>query len=136
MLEKVIVEVVQYGSLFSFLIATIALVWKVFSDLIKKNEAAKNRLLDKQHDKNVQLQKEKAELQRELESEKKRYVEAMINDVKGEIKNLYHKFNEVNERYIRLEEKNERIEEMFNQKLETIEQELRKVKAIKLKGNG
>ena len=95
-------EILKYGSFFGFLVAVIGLVWKVFTDLINKNEASKNRLLDKQHSKNLELQREKAELQKQLEAEKKRYVENMINEVKQQISGLYEKFNEVNGRYIKL----------------------------------
>lgn len=112
-------ELIRYASFFSFLVAVIALIWKVVRDIIKNNEEAKNRLLDKQHSKNLHLQQEKAELQKQLEAEKKRYIEKMIEEVKNEIEKMDDKLDKVindNTKLTTHQENNEkRYTEILNQ---------------------
>ena len=96
-----------------FIISFLALAWKVVDSLIKRNEDAKERtlnrelkskdkMMDRELEHNKELERQKIELGKELERQKQRHVQVLIDGIKTEIGKIDTKLGKVHDSYIKL----------------------------------
>lgn len=69
-------------------ISIIGLIWTISIKIIERTEQSRNRVIDRQHRKNSVLEKEKAVIQKELESNKSRHIQKLVDEIKTEVKKL------------------------------------------------
>lgn len=98
-------QLMTYGSFFGAIIALISFLWAVVNSIVNRVEKSKNRSIEFQHKKNQILQKEKAELLKENEKIKQRYVQEMIDEVTAEVKAVDAKVQKMLVNYARVDEK-------------------------------
>ena len=121
MLEQAFGEIIKYGSFLGFLLAGVVFIWNVVNKVVDRAAKNKKELLEKEYKDKELLQIKNAELQKEVESQKKRYVQEMIDGVNKNIEKLDKKFSEVHTAYMEISKSHAVSEERYSNILLQVE---------------
>ena len=98
-------QFLSYGSFFGACVAVLTLLWVIVNKIVDRVEKSKNKSIDYQHTKATQLEREKIELQKELEGTKQRHVHKLIEAIREEMAKMGEKVDKLTTQSARTDEK-------------------------------
>lgn len=98
----------------------VAFIWRAGFSIVDKVEKSKQKQIDYAHKKSEQLEVQKVELQKELETQKQRHVHKLIEAIREEMAKVLVKVDALSVQFGRVDEKLKHNVEMGRQNLDKI----------------
>lgn len=83
----------------------IVFVWRACLGVVDRVEKSKQRAIDYAHEKSRELEREKTNLLKELDSQKQRYVQKLVDTVREQMGKVADKVDKLSSKFVRIDEK-------------------------------
>lgn len=98
-------HLVQLFGILGTAVGIIYIAWRMGLNIVDRVGESKQKAIDYSHKKAQELEREKTELLKELDSQKQRYVQKLIDTVQEEVGKVAKKVDELSTKFVRIDER-------------------------------